>query len=129
MSRYLDPTTDFGFKKIFGEEANKDILASFITDVLELATPVVDLRFLDKNQLPESIERRAAVYDIHCTDRDGNHFIVEMQKSPIAYIKDRMVYYSTFPIAKQAPKGEVRRVAEQVDASYGKAVSPNGYIF
>lgn len=121
MSRYLDPTTDFGFKKIFGEEANKDILASFITDVLELTTPVVDLRFLTKDQLPETIERRAAVYDIYCTDRDGNHFIVEMQKSPVAYIKDRMVYYSTFPIAKQAPKGEVRRVAEQADAAYGKS--------
>jgi hypothetical protein len=129
MARYIDPTTDFGFKKIFGEEANKDILASFITEVLELATPVVDLHFLGKDQLPETIERRAAVYDIYCTDREGKHFIVEMQKSPIAYIKDRMVYYSTFPIAKQAPKGEVRRVAEQVDLSYGKTVPSKRWDF
>jgi hypothetical protein len=129
MSRYLDPTTDFGFKKIFAEEANKDILASFITDVLELTTPLVDLRFLGKDQLPENIERRAAVYDIYCTDRDGNHFIVEMQKSPIAYIKDRMIYYSTFPLSKQAPKGEISRVAEPVPASYGKAFSKTRWNF
>ncbi len=36
MSRFMDPTTDFGFKKLFGKEANKDIIISFITDVLEL---------------------------------------------------------------------------------------------
>jgi len=27
MSRFIDPTTDFGFKKIFGDEANKEIIA------------------------------------------------------------------------------------------------------
>ncbi len=26
MSRYLNPCKDFGFKKLFGEEANKDLL-------------------------------------------------------------------------------------------------------
>jgi hypothetical protein len=119
MSRYIDPTTDFGFKKLFGKQANTDIITSFITDVLELQTPLADLRFLDKEQLPEIIEYRGGVYDLFCTDQKGSHFVVEMQKSPIAYIKDRMLYYSTFPIAEQAPKGEVLRVAEPVDA-YGK---------
>lgn len=121
MSRYIDPTTDFGFKRLFGKEANKEIIMSFITDVLELQTPLQDLRFLDKEQLPEIIEYRGGVYDLFCTDQKGKHFIVEMQKSPIAYIKDRMLYYSTFPIAEQAPKGEVMRVAEPVDAYGNKA--------
>lgn len=35
MSRFIDPTTDFGFKKIFGDEANKDIIMRFINEVLE----------------------------------------------------------------------------------------------
>ena len=26
MSKYINPYTDFGFKKLFGEEANKDLL-------------------------------------------------------------------------------------------------------
>lgn len=26
MSRYINPFTDFGFKRIFGDEANTDIL-------------------------------------------------------------------------------------------------------
>ncbi len=129
MSRYIDPTTDFGFKKLFGQEANQDILMSFLTDVLELQTPLADLRFLDKEQLPVIIEYRGGVYDLFCTDQKGNHFIVEMQKSPIAYIKDRMLYYSTFPIAKQAPKGEVWRVAEKAEVSYGKAVQKTPWDF
>jgi predicted transposase/invertase (TIGR01784 family) len=128
MSRYINPTTDFGFKKLFGKEANKDIIMSFIPDVLELQTPLQDLRFLDKEQLPEIIEYRGGVYDLFCTDLKGNHFIVEMQKSPIAYIKDRMLYYSTFPIAEQAPKGEVLRVAESVD-TYGPKVKKTPWDF
>lgn len=105
MSRYLDPTTDFGFKKIFGEEADKEIIMSFITDVLELKVPLLDLRFLNKEQLPESYEDRSGVYDIFCRDVEGNHFIVEMQRNYIAWVKDRMLYYATFPIVAQAKKG------------------------
>lgn len=119
MSKYLDPTTDFGFKKLFGEESNKEIISSFITDVLELEAPLLDLKFLDKEQLPETVEQRVGVYDLYCTDSQGRHFIVEMQKSPIAYVKDRMLYYSTFPIAKQAPKGSLPRVAEPA-IEYGR---------
>jgi hypothetical protein len=106
MSRYMDPTTDFGFKKLFGEEANKDIIISFITDVLELEAPLLDIQFLDKEQLPEAKEERIGIYDIFCQDVDGNRFIVEMQKSRLAYVKDRMIYYSTFPIAAQAKRGD-----------------------
>ena len=46
MPRFMDPTTDFGFKKLFGEEANKDIIISFITDVLELKTQLLDIELV-----------------------------------------------------------------------------------
>ena len=95
MDKYIDPTTDFGFKKLFGEEANKDIIMSFIQDVLELAKPLAEIRFLDKEQLPETSEERVGVYDIFCLSADGSHFIVEMQKDKLDFMKDRMVYYST----------------------------------
>jgi len=108
MSKYMDPTTDFGFKKLFGEPANKDLTASLITDVLELQTPLLEVRLLDKEQLPDSEEERAGIYDLYCHDAGGNHFLVEMQKSRLAYVKDRMLYYSTFPIASQAKKGRDR---------------------
>jgi hypothetical protein len=68
MSRFIDPTTDFGFKKILGDEANKDIIMDFITDVLELATPLLDIDSKDKEQLPEAVEERSGVCDVYCQD-------------------------------------------------------------
>ena len=105
MSRFMDATTDFGFKKLFGEEANKDITRSFLNDLLQLESPLLDLEFPNPAQLPEAFERRSDVYDLLCRDAAGNYFLVEMQKSRLPFIKDRMLYYSTFPIAAQARKG------------------------
>ena len=34
MSRYINPYTDFGFKRLFGEEANKDLLIDFLNTFL-----------------------------------------------------------------------------------------------
>ncbi len=108
MSHFIDPTTDFGFKKIFGDEANKEIIMGFITDILALDAPLREINFRDKEQLPEAEEERSGVYDIYCQDVADNHFIVEMQKNRIPFITDRMIYYSTFPIAAQAKKGGVQ---------------------
>jgi len=112
MDKYIDPTTDFGFKKLFGEQANKEIIMSFIQDVLELEMPLSEIRFLDKEQLPETAEERIGVYDIFCVSSDGSRFIVEMQKNKIGFMKDRMVYYSTFPIVAQAKRGKSEVVVD-----------------
>ncbi|MDR3199547.1 MAG: Rpn family recombination-promoting nuclease/putative transposase, partial [Planctomycetaceae bacterium] len=44
-SRYINPYTDFGFKKLFGEEANKDLLVDFLNAVLPPENHIADLRF------------------------------------------------------------------------------------
>jgi len=108
MSRFMDVTTDFGFKKLFGDEANIDVTMDLLNTVLEPQPPAVMLSFANPEQLPESGDQRIGVYDLLCRDAAGNRFLVEMQKSRLAFIKDRMVYYSTFPIAAQAPKGVKR---------------------
>jgi len=108
MSRFMDVTTDFGFKKLFGDEANIDVTMNLLNTVLELQPPMVELSFANPEQLPESGDQRVGIYDLFCRDAAGNRYLVEMQKSRLAFIKDRMVYYSTFPIAAQAPKGVKR---------------------
>jgi len=45
-TRFLNPMTDFGFKKLFGEEESKPILKHFLYDLLELPAPIVELTFL-----------------------------------------------------------------------------------
>ena len=105
MTRYIDPKTDFGFKRLFGQEDSKGILKQFLFDVLELPHPIQDLTYIPPEQLPASPEDRTGIYDVYCTDTMGRRFIVEMQRGWQVYIKDRVLYYATFPIIQQAQKG------------------------
>ena len=66
---------------------------------------IESLTFLKSDQLPEHEDDRKAIFDILCRSQDGETFIVEMQKAALTYMMDRSVYYSTFPIQKQAPRG------------------------
>ena len=105
-AKYLNPFTDFGFKKIFGEEASKPLLIDFLNALLPQANTIVDLTFKNTEQLGQSEADRKAVYDIYCENEMGEKFIVELQKAKQNYFKDRTIYYSTFPIQEQAEKGE-----------------------
>ncbi len=104
-AKYVNPFTDFGFKKLFGEEASKASLIDFLTSLLP-ETNIVDLSFKDKEKLGQTDMDRKAIYDIYCEDNQGEKIIVELQKAKQNYFKDRTVYYSTFPIQEQAQKGE-----------------------
>jgi len=109
-AKYVNPFTDFGFKKIFGEEASKPMLIDFLTTLLP-ETHIVDLTFKDKDKLGQTEDDRKAIYDIYCENNLGEKIIVELQKTNGAtirqnYFKDRTVYYATFPIQEQAEKGE-----------------------
>ena len=104
-AKYVNPFTDFGFKKIFGEEASKPMLIDFLTSILP-ESEIVDLTFKDKEKLGKADEDRKAIYDIYCETKSGEKIIVELQKAKQKYFKDRTVYYSSFPIQEQAEKGE-----------------------
>jgi predicted transposase/invertase (TIGR01784 family) len=105
--KYIDPFTDFGFKKLFGEECNKDVLLDFLNELLHKEEgKIVSLSYLKSEMLGVSEEARKAVFDIHCENEKGEKFIVEIQKSKQTFFKDRTLYYSTFPITRQAIPGE-----------------------
>ena len=104
-ARYLNPFTDFGFKKLFGEEASKPLLIDFLNALLPLKHAITEVRFRNAEQLGGGLEERKAVYDIYCTDSSGSYFIVEMQKAKQNFFKDRTLFYTTFPMREQAEKG------------------------
>ena len=105
-AKYINPFTDFGFKKIFGEEASKPQLIDFLNTLLPEPDRIVDLTFKNTEQLGLSNFDRKAVYDIYCENGRGEKFIVELQKAKQNYFKERTIYYSTFPIREQAEKGQ-----------------------
>lgn len=101
--RYINPFTDFGFKRLFGEEPNKDLLLDFLNELLkDEQGRITDLLYLPNEKLPLSVGDRRAIFDIYCTNEKGEQFIVEMQKAEQKFFKDRTIYYSTFPIQEQA---------------------------
>ena len=105
-AKYINPFTDFGFKKIFGEEASKPLLLDFLNALLPQTNKIADLTFKNTEQLGQTESDRKAIYDIYCENENGEKFIVELQKAKQNYFKERTIYYSTFPIREQAEKGE-----------------------
>lgn len=107
QEKYINPFTDFGFKKIFGQEYNKDLLIDFLNSILNRdEDPILDIKYGNNEQLPPSNDDRRAVFDIYCESSNGEKFIVEMQKSIQTYFKDRTVFYASYPIIRQAKRGE-----------------------
>ena len=104
--KYISPFTDFGFKKLFGTEPNKELLIDFLNELLRKDEgEIVDLTYLSKEQLGRAIDDRKAIFDIYCENEKGDKFIVELQKAKQKFFKDRSIYYSSFPIQSQATKG------------------------
>jgi predicted transposase/invertase (TIGR01784 family) len=106
QDKYINPFTDFGFKKLFGSEPNKDLLIDFLNQVLPGKHRIKDLTYARSEQLGNAEADRKAIFDLYCIGENGERFIVEMQKAKQNYFKDRALYYSSFPIQEQAKKGE-----------------------
>lgn len=106
QDKYINPFTDFGFKKLFGSEPNKDLLIDFLNQVLPGKHKIKDLTYARTEQLGSTETDQKAIFDLYCIGENGERFIVEMQKAKQNYFKDRGVYYSSFPIQEQAKKGD-----------------------
>ena len=105
--RNINPFTDFGFKKLFGEEASKDILIDFLNAVLEGdISPIRDIEFSKNEHLGPTELDRNVVFDIYCRTESGERIIIEMQKVFQTFFKERSLYYSSFAIQEQGNKGE-----------------------
>lgn len=102
--RYLNPLTDYGFKRIFGD---KDIMMAFLTDLLNPESPIQDIEFLDKDLVGDTDVQRGVIYDLRCKTEDGSEFIVEMQNSSQDNFSDRILYYLSRSISTQQHKGNV----------------------
>ena len=106
QERYINPFTDFGFKRLFGTEMNKELLISFLNSLLHGHEEISDIKYRNTEQLGSGMIDRKAVFDVYCENTSGERFIVEMQKAEQNYFKDRSLFYATFPIREQAQRGD-----------------------
>lgn len=106
QEKYINPFTDYGFKKLFGEEPNKDLLLDFLNELLyKEQGKITQLTYIKNEQIGTGELDRKAIFDLYCENERGEKFIVELQKSKQNFFKDRTVYYATFPIRDQVQRG------------------------
>ena len=105
MGKFINPFTDVGFKRIFGQEMSKPVLIAFLNGLLSGERSIVDVKFLDKEQIGISDGDRSLIYDIYCETENGEHIIVEMQNKYQPYFKNRSVYYVARSIVEQGERG------------------------
>lgn len=104
-SKYINPFTDFGFKKIFGEEASKPLLLDFLNALLPESGKIVDLTFKNSELHVDTNKNWNLGYDIYCKNEKGEKIIVELQKAEQNFFGKRNTYYASFPIIEQGEKG------------------------
>jgi predicted transposase/invertase (TIGR01784 family) len=101
VTRFVDPYSDFGFKHIFGKAPNKNLLISFINQVLKGRKVIVDIQYNNIEFKGSGLDYRKTVLDLHCTGDKGEKFMVEMQKAKPKNFKDRSIFYTANLIQEQ----------------------------
>ena len=105
MAKFINPFTDIGFKRIFGQEISKPVLIAFLNALLDGERKIVDLQYLDKEQPGETIDNRSLIYDVYCKLYNGEYIIVEMQNKSQSFFKNRSIYYISRSISRQGEPG------------------------
>ena len=105
-NRYINLFTDFGFKRLFGNEENKDILIDFLNTLLVDKQTIIDLKYLNSEILGKTILDRKAIYDLYCENDKGEKFIVELQRAEQEFFKERSIFYASRAIQEQSKQGK-----------------------
>jgi predicted transposase/invertase (TIGR01784 family) len=101
---YINILTDFGFKRIFGTEENKDLLIDFLNVALNLEDGIKELYYTNPERKKKKKNDPKVVFDLHCITKNDERIIIEMQRVSQTYYKDRALYYASFPIQEQGKR-------------------------
>ena len=113
VDRFINPYTDYGFKKLFGMEQNADLLISFLNALISNeGDPITSITYKNVEHVGEINTMRSSYFDVFCQTQSGADFIVEMQNGKQIYFKDRSLYYATIPIQEQGKRGKAKADAE-----------------
>ena len=102
--KYINLLTDFGFKRVFGSEPNKQLLVDFLNTLLPSHHRVTSLSYKNNENLGSTEVDRQAIFDIYCQGENGERFIVEIQKAKQNFFKDRSIFTPAFPFKNKHSK-------------------------
>lgn len=99
---FIDPTTDEGFKRLFGDKTN---LINFLNIIFRGRKTIIDLTYRDTERIGASEDIGKVIFDLVVQISTGEEIIIEMQTSRQTNLKQRMLYYASKVISDTAPKG------------------------
>lgn len=105
MQRYLDPTNDVGFKKVFGD---KERLRDFLNCILRLPAgkQIKDIEFVPTETIPDLGQGKRSLFDLKCQDESGTYFLIEMQSQRTPGLMKRLQYYGAHAYVSQLESGQ-----------------------
>lgn len=106
--KFLDPTIDIAFKRLFGNNAKPEIVISFLNNILELPpeAQICSVVITDPHNQPDTLWLKKSVVDVRCTDQQGRNFIIEIQVENQKDYTERSQYYASLAVARQLEIGD-----------------------
>ena len=96
LAPFVNLRSDVGFKAVFADRNNKDILIGVLNQILPPEARIEDIKeYSDREQLRDVPYGKKTVLDLVCVDRDDRTFVVEMQASEEDFFFERCVYYAS----------------------------------
>ena len=72
QERYINLLTDFGFKRVFRSEPNKQLLIDFLNTLLPERHRIQSLSYKSTENLGDTQIDRKAIFDIYCQGENGD---------------------------------------------------------
>ncbi|MEZ2320626.1 MAG: Rpn family recombination-promoting nuclease/putative transposase [Microcoleus sp.] len=105
---FINPKTDYAFKKIFGSSESKDILISFLNALIYEGNPTIeDLEIINPNLPPKVEGLKDSYLDVKAKLNNGTLVIIEMQVLNVQSFGKRVFYNAakTYAFQLQAAQG------------------------
>ena len=106
LQRYVNLLSNSGFKAVFGDRANKDVVMSVMNMLLPEGKRVRDIFYAPTEHQGQLETNKEFRYDFMCHGTDGSFFIVEVQNSPEKFWFKRCVSYASRVYDRQNRRGE-----------------------
>lgn len=114
--KYLAPTADLTFKKVFGE--HPDLMISLLNAMLPLkeGEEIEAIEYLPAELVPDTPIKKNSIVDVRCREKNGRHFIVEMQLEWTTNFMQRVLFNASKAYVRQLDKSEHYEVLQPVYA-------------
>ncbi|MEM7402527.1 MAG: Rpn family recombination-promoting nuclease/putative transposase [Myxococcota bacterium] len=105
--RFIDPRTDFAFKKIFGSSGHEDVLRSFLNAMLyQGRNEIQELTLQDPYNLPRLKGLKDSYLDVRIKQKDGRWILIEMQVVNVPWLEKRILYNAAKHCSNQLVRGD-----------------------